>query len=98
MLLGIDFMHACKAKLDLEDGTLSLDGDRIVMSCGRSQPSREVHETYLCVLCLDWHPSNLSGGGRSGFLRTQESLCPLIRRIVKAHCPSSEVGPISWEW
>ena len=42
MLLGMNFLHDCRAKLDLEDGTLSLEGDRIVMSCGRSTPSREV--------------------------------------------------------
>ena len=41
MLLGMDFLHDCKAKLDLEDGTLSLEGDRIIMSCGLSPPSRE---------------------------------------------------------
>ena len=43
------------------------------MACGRSQPSREVRETHLRGLCLGWHPSNLSGGGRSGCLRTQDS-------------------------
>ena len=42
MFLGMDFMCDCKAKLDLEDGTLSLEGDRIIMSCGLSPPSREV--------------------------------------------------------
>ena len=43
------------------------------LSCGRSPPSRKVCETHLRGLCLDWHPSNLSGGGRSGCLRTQDS-------------------------
>ena len=43
------------------------------MACGRSQPSREVRETHVRGLCLGWHPSNLSGGGRSGCLRTQDS-------------------------
>ena len=46
---------------------------RIVMSCGQSPPSREVRESYLRGLCLDWHTSNLSGDGRSGCSRTQES-------------------------
>ena len=75
MLLGMDFLHDCKAKLDLEGGTLSLEGDRIVMSCGQSPPSREVRATHLRGLCLGWHPSNLSGGGRSGCcsLRTRDS-------------------------
>ena len=58
MLLGMDFLHDCKAKLDLEDGTLSLQGDKIVMSWDRSPPSREVRETPLRGLCLDWDLSN----------------------------------------
>ena len=71
----MDFLHDCKAKLDLEGGTLSLEGDRIVMSCGQSPPSREVRATHLRGLCLGWHPSNLSGGGRSRCcsLRTRDS-------------------------
>ena len=70
MLLGIDFLHDCKAKLILEDGTPSLEGDRIVMSCGLSPASREVRKTHLRGFCLDWHPSIPSGGGCSGCLRT----------------------------
>ena len=31
MLLGMDFLHDCKAKLDLGDGNLSLEDDRIVI-------------------------------------------------------------------
>ena len=58
MLLGMDFLYDWKAKLDLEDGTLSLEGDGIIMSCGRSPPSREVLETHLHGLCLDWDRSN----------------------------------------
>ena len=73
MLLGMDFLHDCKAKLDLEVGTLSLEGDQIIMSCGRSLSSGGVRETHLRGLCLGWHPRNLSGGGRSGCLGTQES-------------------------
>ena len=44
------------------------------MSCGQSPPSREVRATHLRGLCLDWHPNQRSGGGRSGrcSLRTQD--------------------------
>nr|XP_022308860.1 uncharacterized protein LOC111114716 [Crassostrea virginica] len=89
MLLGMDFLHDCKAKLDLEGGTLSLEGDRIVMSCGQSPPSREVRATHLRGLCLGWHPSNLSGGGRSRCcsLRTRDSW------IVSASSENGE-GPL----
>ena len=73
MLLGMDFLHDRRAKLDLEDGTLSLEGDRIVMSCGRSLSSGEVRKTHLRGLCLSWDPGNMSGGGRSWCLGTQES-------------------------
>ena len=74
MLLGMDYLPDCKANLDLEDGTLILEGDRIVMSCGRSLSSGEVRETHLHVLCLGWHPCILSGGGCYRFLGIQESL------------------------
>ena len=47
MLLEMDFLRDCKAKLNLEDGTLSLEGDRIIMSCGRRPPSKEVLEIHL---------------------------------------------------
>lgn len=40
------------------------------MSYRREPSSMEVHETYCtpCV-CLAWHPNDLLGGGRSGYLR-----------------------------
>ena len=48
MLLGMDFLCDYTEKLDMGDGTLSLEDERIVMSCYPS--SREVNETYLRVL------------------------------------------------
>ena len=73
MLLGMDFMRDSTAKLNLKDETLSLEGERIVMSCDLSPSYREVHETYLRGVCLAWHPSNLPDGGRFWCLRTQDS-------------------------
>ena len=72
MLLGMDFLHDCKAKFDLKDGILSLEGDRTVMSCGRSSSFRGVHEAHLRGLCLGWHPSDLPSSSHSGCLRTKD--------------------------
>ena len=68
MLLGMDYLPDCKAKLDLEDGTLILEGDRNVMSIIWGSP----RDPSPCF------PSNVSGGGRYRFLGIQES------RIVSA--------------
>ena len=96
MLLGMDFLHDCKAKLDLEDGTLSLEGDRIIMSCGQSPPSRKVPRPISVVYA--------SAGIKATCLVTvilgaselrRAGLFSLLSRIVRAHWPRSEVGPIS---
>ena len=68
--MGMDFLRDCKAKLDMGDAILSLEGD---LSCGRGPSYRKVRDTHPRGLCLSWHPSNLSGGARSGWLRTQDS-------------------------
>ena len=96
MLLGMEFLRDCKAKLDLEDGTLSLEGDRIIMSSGRSPPSREVLETYLWVYASAGIKATCRVAVILGASELRRAgLCPLRRRIVKASWPKSEVGPIS---
>lgn len=49
---GMGFLCNCKAKLDVEGGTISPKFERIDMSFGRNPPSMKIHLSFMSGLAF----------------------------------------------